>query len=84
MPAIIHFDVDPRAHGRTIRTDIAVLGDLGDTLPPFVRGAREGYQVLSAWWRRIRPVAAGGWGARRADGRAHGRRGPCRAARCRV
>ena len=51
--AIIHFDVDPRAHGRTIRTDIAVLGDLGDTLPPFVRGAREGYQVLSAWWRRI-------------------------------
>ena len=50
---IIHFDVDPRAHGRTIRTDIAVLGDLGDTLPPFVRGAREGYRVPSAWWRRM-------------------------------
>jgi acetolactate synthase-1/2/3 large subunit len=50
---IIHFDIDPRAHGRTIRTDIAVLGDLRETLPPFVRGACEGYKVPSAWWTRI-------------------------------
>ncbi len=50
---IIHFDIDPRAHGRTIRTDIAVLGDLRETLPPFVRGAREGYRVPEAWWQRI-------------------------------
>ena len=50
---IIHFDIDPRAHGRTIRSDIAVLGDLRQTLPPFVRGAREGYEVPPAWWQRI-------------------------------
>jgi acetolactate synthase-1/2/3 large subunit len=50
---IIHFDIDPRAHGRTIRTDVAVLGDLKHTVPPFVRGAREGYRVPAAWWKRI-------------------------------
>ena len=50
---IIHFDVDPRAHGRTIRTDVAVLGDLRQTLPPFVRGASEGYEVPASWWQRI-------------------------------
>jgi acetolactate synthase-1/2/3 large subunit len=50
---IIHFDIDPRAHGRTVRTDVAVLGDLKHTVPPFVRGAREGYKVPSAWWKRM-------------------------------
>ena len=50
---IIHFDIDPRAHGRTIRTDVAVLGDLRQTLPPFARGASEGYQVPAAWWQRM-------------------------------
>ena len=50
---IIHFDIDPRAHGRTIRTDIAVLGDLRQTLPPFVRGASDDCQVAAAWWQRI-------------------------------
>jgi acetolactate synthase-1/2/3 large subunit len=50
---IIHFDIDPRAHGRTIRTDIAILGDLRETLPPFVRGACEGYQVPPSWWSRM-------------------------------
>ncbi len=50
---IIHFDIDPRAHGRTIRTDVAILGDLRDTLPAFVRGACDGYRVLGEWWQRI-------------------------------
>lgn len=50
---IIHFDIDARAHGRTIRTDVAVLGDLRETLPPFARGACEGYDVPAAWWQRI-------------------------------
>ena len=50
---IIHFDIDPRAHGRTIRTDIAVLGDLKETLPAFVRGAAEDYRAPAPWWRRI-------------------------------
>jgi acetolactate synthase-1/2/3 large subunit len=50
---IIHFDIDPRAHGRTIRTDVAVLGDLKHTVPPFVRGAREGYRVPAEWWQRM-------------------------------
>lgn len=50
---IVHFDIDPRAHGRTIRTDIAVLGDLKQTLPAFVRGAREGYRAPAEWWTRI-------------------------------
>ncbi len=50
---IVHFDVDARAHGRTIRTDVAVLGDLRQTLPPFARGASEGYEVPASWWQRI-------------------------------
>ena len=50
---IIHFDIDPRAHGRTIRTDLAILGDLRDTLPAFVRGACDGYRVPGEWWQRI-------------------------------
>ena len=50
---IIHFDIDPRAHGRTIRTDVAVLGDLRETLPQFVRGACDGYEVPAPWWERI-------------------------------
>ena len=50
---IIHFDIDPRAHGRTIRTDVAILGDLRDTLPAFVRGACDGYRVPGEWWQRI-------------------------------
>ncbi len=49
---IIHFDIDPRSHGRTIRTDVAVLGDLKETLPPFLRGASE-YRTPAAWWQRI-------------------------------
>ena len=50
---VIHFDIDPRAHGRTIRTDVAVLGDLRETLPQFVRGASEGYEAPASWWQRI-------------------------------
>ena len=50
---VIHFDIDPRAHGRTIRTDVAVLGDLRETLPPFARGVSEGYEAPAAWWQRI-------------------------------
>jgi acetolactate synthase I/II/III large subunit len=50
---IIHFDIDPRAPGRTIRADIAVLGDLRETLPPFARGACA-CRVSEGWWQRIR------------------------------
>ena len=50
---VIHFDIDPRAHGRTIRTDVAVLGDLRETLPRFARGVSEGYEVPAAWWQRV-------------------------------
>lgn len=50
---IVHFDIDPRAHGRTIRTDVAVLGDLKETLAPFVRGAGTGPRVSESWWERI-------------------------------
>jgi len=50
---IIHFDIDPRAPGRTIRTDVAVLGDLRETLPPFARGVSEGYEAPAAWWQRV-------------------------------
>ena len=50
---VIHFDIDPRAHGRTIRTDVAVLGDLRETLPQFVRGVSEGYKAPASWWQRI-------------------------------
>ena len=49
---IIHFDIDARAHARTIRTDVAVLGDLKDTIVPFVRGA-EDYKTPKGWWTRI-------------------------------
>ena len=50
---IIHFDIDARAHGRTIRTDVAVLGNLRQTLPAFARGASEGYKTPAAWWSTI-------------------------------
>lgn len=50
---IVHFDIDPRAHLRTIRTDVAVLGDLRETFPPFARGAMSGVRASEGWWERL-------------------------------
>jgi acetolactate synthase-1/2/3 large subunit len=51
---IVHFDIDPRAHGRTLEPEVAVLGDLRETLPPLVRGATETYRTPACWLRTLR------------------------------
>lgn len=45
------FEVDPAAVGRTIRPDVAVIGDLRDTLPSLAR--RVTARAPDAWWERL-------------------------------
>ncbi len=48
---LMHFDVRPLAPGRTVRCDLAVVGDLRTTLPALV--ARTPGARRAAWWDRL-------------------------------
>jgi acetolactate synthase-1/2/3 large subunit len=73
---IVHFDIDEAAVGRTIRPDLAVVGDLRLTLPELVRRTAVAEHgdwrgVLEQWSRRVAPdaepsFASGPLGARHA------------------
>ena len=49
---IVHFDVSPAVMGRTVAADIAVVGDLRDTLPSLALRLRP--KRFPEWWQRLR------------------------------
>jgi acetolactate synthase I/II/III large subunit len=53
---IVHVDVDPKAFGRVVRADVAVLGDARAVLAALAERARPA--PLGGWWRRLRRWAA--------------------------
>ncbi len=64
---IIHLEIDPCEVGKCVRADLAVVGDLADTLPRLVRAcaeegvSRDGAQYRG-WWTEIRSWQAHqGW-----------------------
>jgi acetolactate synthase-1/2/3 large subunit len=67
---ILHLEVDPAEVGKIVEPDVALVGDLRETLPRLVREARR--QRHADWWRTLRrwqaehplrvPTAASGEG----------------------
>jgi acetolactate synthase-1/2/3 large subunit len=49
---IVHVDIDPRAFGRVVRADIAVLADAGAALRQMARLAD--HREYATWWTRLR------------------------------
>ncbi len=52
----IHVDIDRSSINKTVRVDLAVVGDVGRTMEDMVKiwkGRQHQKQDLSAWWKRI-------------------------------
>ena len=64
---IIHLEIDPSEVGKCVRADLAVVGDLADTLPELVgacaeESAARGGSPYHDWWPEIRAWQAHqGW-----------------------
>jgi acetolactate synthase I/II/III large subunit len=52
----IHVDIDRSSINKTVRVDLAVVGDVGRTMEDMIKiwkGRQHQKQDLSAWWKRI-------------------------------
>ena len=60
----IHIDIDPSSINKTVRADVAIIGDVANVLGDMIavwkaRGAKPDAKALAAWWKKI-----DGWRAR--------------------
>ena len=49
---LVHFEVSPAVIGRTVDVDVAVVGDLRETMPSLASNVRS--KRLPEWWQRLR------------------------------
>jgi len=60
----IHIDIDPSSINKTVRADVAIVGDVAHVLEDMIavwkaRGVKPDAKALAAWWKKI-----DGWRAR--------------------
>jgi acetolactate synthase-1/2/3 large subunit len=54
----IHIDIDPSSINKTVRVDVAIVGDVANVLEDIIavwkaRGATPDAKALAAWWKKI-------------------------------